>query len=118
MSRKPKNSIEEKIKACTDYLSGIKSANAIAAELNLGKQGRGTVRLWAKNYQKYGAEFFSTKSNSASYTKEFKKKVMEDYFAGKSSFNELCIKYNISSTATIRNWIKLYNSHMEIMLNV
>lgn len=53
MSRKSNFSSEQKIKACIDYLSGVKSAAFIARELNLGKNGRGTIRLWAKRNAGY-----------------------------------------------------------------
>ena len=51
MSRKSSYTAEEKIKACTDYLSGLKSPSQIAIELNMGKHGRGVVRGWAKKYK-------------------------------------------------------------------
>lgn len=36
MSRKSEYSLEEKIKACTEYLSGAKSATDIARKLDMG----------------------------------------------------------------------------------
>lgn len=114
MSRKSKYSPEEKIKACVDYLSGANSAANIARTLNMGKGGREVVRLWAKKYQNYGADFFNPKANNKSYSKEFKKTIVKEYLYGKGTLNSLSIKYNIPARSTIQRWIKQYNSHIEL----
>jgi len=47
---KPKYAVEQKALVCKDYLSGKKSANRLAEELNLGKRGDNRIRLWATKY--------------------------------------------------------------------
>jgi len=114
MSRKSKYSLEEKIKACTEYLSGTKSATDIARELDMGKRGCTTVRLWVKKYMEYGAEVFHIKTKNGSYSSELKKNIVEEYLSGKGSLRSLSIKHNIPATSTILTWIKQYNSHIEL----
>lgn len=114
MPRKSKYIVEEKVKACTDYLSGLKSASQIAKELNIGGNGRGVVRGWAKKYKAYGTSVFISKTRNNYYSKEFKERVVKEYLDGTSSPNELIIKYNIPSRTTIATWIKMYNSHIEL----
>jgi transposase-like protein len=114
MSRKSSYTVEEKIKACTDYLSGLKSASQIAIELNMGKQGQGVVRGWAKKYKAYGASVFINKPRNNSYSKEFKERVVKEYINCTSSPNELILKYNIPSRTTLVRWIKMYNNHIEL----
>lgn len=114
MSRKSSYTVEEKIKACTDYLSGLKLASQIAIELNMGKHGRGVVRDWAKKYKAYGASVFINKTRNNYYSQEFKERVVKEYLNGTSSPNELIIKYNIPSRTTLVRWIKMYNNHIEL----
>ena len=49
-----------------------------------------------------------------SYTKNFKKQVVLDYLNGGGSYDDLAIKYHIPSSSPIKNWVKLYNSHIEL----
>lgn len=114
MSRKSSYKVEEKIKACADYLSGLKSASQIAIELNMGKRGRNVVCDWAKKYKAYGASVFINKSRNNCYSQEFKERVVKEYLNGTSSPNELIIKYNIPSRTTLLSWIKMYNNHIEL----
>jgi transposase-like protein len=114
MSRKSSYTVEEKIKACADYLSGLKSASQIAIELNMGKRGRDVVSDWAKKYKAYGASVFINKSRNNCYSQEFKERVVKEYLNSTSSLNELIIKYNIPSKTTLSRWIKMYNNHIEL----
>jgi len=111
---KPKYTSEQKIKACEGYLSGKKSAIKLAEELNLGKSGDHRIRIWAAKYSAYGSGAFEYTGKNASYSKEFKEKVVKEYLSGKDSISNLCIKYNISSTSVLRKWILKYNNHMEL----
>ena len=113
MGRKAKYTFEQKVQACKDYLSGKKSMEEIAKELNMGKRGETIVRLWVKRYMKDGPSVLVERSNNSVYTKEFKLKVIYEYRNG-SSLPELMVKYDIRSDCTIRNWVKKYNRHEEI----
>ena len=114
MGRKPKYSAEQKVQACEDYLSGKKSARQIARELGMGKQGRVRVREWVNMYKKHGSEIFNNKPHNRSYSKEFKEKVVREYLSGQGSLNNLMAKYGIPSKETIRDWISMYNKHIEM----
>ena len=114
MSSKSSYTVEEKIKACTDYLSGLKSASRIVVELNMGKRGDDVVRGWAKKYKAYGASIFINKTRNNYYSQEFKERVVKEYLNGTSSPNELIIKYNIPSRTTLVRWIKMYNNNIEL----
>ena len=113
MGRKAKYTFEQKVKACEDYLSGVKSASEIAKELNMSKSGVNKIRIWAKRYRQDGIIGLKPRAKNGTYTKEFKIKVIEEYKQG-SSLNELIVKYDIRSDNTILNWIKKYNRHEEI----
>ncbi|MGX8679774.1 MAG: helix-turn-helix domain-containing protein [bacterium] len=114
MGRKPKYSPEVKVKACTDYISGKKSAIEIAAELNMGKHGRVIIRKWANKYDRYGADTFSPKKHNKHYSKEFKETVVNDHFENGLSQEELALKYDIPDRSTVGSWINKYNSHIEL----
>lgn len=114
MGRKAKYTLDQKVKACEEYLHGIKSANTIAKELNMGKSGNIEVLRWSKKYKAFGSIVFENKPRNKSYTKEFKEKVIREYFDGNSSRETLAIKYQIPSTWTIARWIRKYNNHIEL----
>lgn len=114
MSRS-KFSTEQRKQACLEYISGKKSATQIANELNLGKQGQGTVMTWARIFQSQGVQAFATGKGNRSYSREFKMMVVNEYLSGKSSLRDLMVKYNITAKITIQRWIKKYNNHIELM---
>lgn len=105
---------EQKVRVCTDYLSGKKSAIQLATELNLGKSGSNHIREWSAKYVAYGSEAFDYSGRNAVYSKEFKERVVKEYLAGFGSLNDLCVKYNIRSNCQLRNWIMKYNDHIEL----
>ena len=114
MGRKAKYSVEQKVQACEDYLSGKKTAKQIAMELGMGNGGDSKIRLWARICRVNGSEVFQDKPHNKSYSKEFKEKVVKEYLAGQGSLNGLTAKYGIPSSETIRRWISMYNNHIEI----
>lgn len=69
---------------------------------------------WIVAYQKNGVAAFVKGIGNASYTKEFKITVIEEYLSGSSSLWDICIKYNISSESTLSKWIKCYNANREL----
>ena len=114
MGRKPKVSYEDKIKACEDYLNGTASAREIAEHLKLGIEGSRTVRRWAATYRASGPQTLLPKQKNSSYTREFKINAVEDYLSGNGSLDDICNKYQIASSHTLRKWIAKYNDLKEL----
>lgn len=114
MSEKVKITPEQKIKACTDYLSGKKSVVMIAKELNLTKYGKEVVRRWTKMYEAWGTSAFEKNPQNRSYSPDFKEKIVGEYLEGTISMSDLSLKYRIPSPETIRKWILMYNNHIEL----
>ncbi len=114
MGRKNKYTIEQKVKACEDYLSGKKSAIVIARELSMKKYGKRLVLGWAKAYKTNGAQIFEYKSKNASYPKEFKEKVVREYLSSKGTLEMLANMYGIPDFSIVRAWVKKYNNHIEL----
>lgn len=112
MSRKSKYSIEQRVQACEDDCNGTRSLEEIC--ITLGTPRKKTVREWLRKYEKYGIFAFHEKSYNKSYTKEFKIQVVEEYISNQGSLEELIVKYDISSTAQLRNWILVYNANREL----
>ena len=113
MGRNSKYTIEQKVKACNDCLSGKKSTTTIALELGMSKSGDSLVRKWIIAYRTNGISIFDNPKNHA-YSKEFKEKVVREYLDGKGSTNDLAAKYGVPNSETVRRWIKMYNSHIEL----
>lgn len=114
MSRKSKYTLEQKIKACEEYLSGTKSASQIAKELKMTKNGRRLIAEWSRKYHEIGAEAFIPTNKNSSYTKEFKLMVVQEYNSGLGSLESLTNKYRIRSKSTLIKWISKYNRHEEL----
>lgn len=114
MSGKTKYSLKEKIKAAERYLRGEASAQEIASEMRMTQNGARYIREWALIYRENGIEgFHHTKGNNR-YSSELKRQAVEDYLQGKGSLREICRKFKISGTYTLRDWIKVYNSNKEL----
>ena len=103
---------EERLLAVEDYLNGKRSIAQICEDLKASSSE--TVRQWILSYQEHGAIAFDVKSKNNSYSNEFKIHVVEEYLNGEGSLPNLISKYQIPSTFTLRNWIKRYNSDMEL----
>lgn len=110
MGRKAKYSKEFKIDLVKRYQNG---------EISVGKLEKETgvyhtmILTWSRLFTKYGEAAFDTSSKNASYTKEFKEKVVLDYLAGNGSFIDLEVKYHVNKTV-IRSWVNRYNNHIEL----
>ena len=114
MSRKAKYTVEAKVRAAERYLRGEASAAGIAAEMEMGKRGKSTVREWAATYRENGIEGFHLKEGNSSYTAETKKQAVEEYLQGKGSLREISRKYHIPNKGTLRQWVEVYNSNREL----
>ncbi len=114
MSRKAKYTVEAKVRAAERYLRGEASAAGIAAEMEMGKRGKSTVREWAATYRENGIEGFHLKEGNSSYTAETKKQAVEEYLQGKGSLREISRKYHIPNKETLRQWVEVYNSNREL----
>ncbi len=112
MGRKSKFSKEQKIEICRRYLDGSESVTSLAEEINAGKT---TIERWIKIFKAYGDSAFDEKPANESYTKEFKRKVVEAYLAGEGSLRDIAVKYKIPACGTVLVWVKLYNDHIDNM---
>lgn len=111
MGRKPKVSIEEKLRAVEDYLHNIRSISQIAAMLLVKRQ---SVHRWINKYQSLGAEGLQNPAHNAYYPYELKIQAVADYLDGKGSLEQICKQYQISTGSVLWQWIKRYNGHEQM----
>ncbi|MBU3114854.1 helix-turn-helix domain-containing protein [Clostridium lacusfryxellense] len=109
---KPKCPAEQKLQAVEDYLNGVRGVSDIMNDLSIASAR--TIRQWISVYQISGVSAFVHKSKNNSYSKDFKQKVVEEYIDGKGSLSDIAAKYKIAGHETLRRWILLYNSNMEL----
>ena len=114
MSRYSSYTIEQKIRACEDYLSGAKSVSEICVSLGMSPKNRTTIYQWSDKYKIWGSDAFIPSSKNKSYTKEFKLHAVKEYLSGQSSVREIVAKYNIGSKSMLETWISLYNANREL----
>ncbi|URZ08018.1 helix-turn-helix domain-containing protein [Clostridium felsineum] len=108
MKRKGKVSVNDKIRAIKDYLSGKKSVSQICSELQIHKSA---FDEWKRKYKLKGEQSLETIKRNTYYPKAIKLQAILDYQEGLGSLNEICSKYDISFNSILRKWIKRYNSH-------
>ena len=106
----PVFSPEEKIRLVKLVLEEHRSINSVSQRANIGKT---TIRGWISNYQSIGIEAFY-KKGWTKRTSEEKQAAVTDYLSGLGSIQDICKKYKISDTHTLRNWISMYNGHKEL----
>jgi len=111
MGRKARFSAEIKINAVKNYLSGKKSQNQIAKDLNIHLS---TIKGWLSSYKTLGVSGVTTTSKNIGYPELLKKEAVIDYLSGNFSQYEVCEKHGIRSRTQLRKWIKQYNGHKEI----
>lgn len=111
MGRAPKCSKELKISIVKRYLDGEGTTFSLSKAINSSDR---TVRSWVKQYKAFGESAFNTSYTNASYTRNFKEQVVLDYLNGGGSYDDLAIKYHIPASSSIKKWVKLYNSYIEL----
>jgi transposase len=106
---KAKVHYERKLEAVMKYNRGEGSLHSIASEYNVHVSG---LKNWVDIYESIGpSALIGNKINR--YTAEQKTTVVEAYLRGEGSQREICKKYRILSTRTLRDWIKVYTGHRE-----
>lgn len=111
MGRKPRHTLEQKVKACDDYINGNKSLKQIRTDLNINKS---TILDWIAKYQSNGTNGLINLQYNQSYSKELKLQVVREYKLNLYSLNELVLKYNIRSHSTVLRWIHKYNRNEQL----
>lgn len=108
MGRKGKVTIDDKIRAIKEYLTGKKSVSQICSELQIHKNAFGE---WNRKYQLKGEQGLETIKTNTYYSEAIKWQAVSDYDKGVGSLNDICNKYDISNNSILRKWIKKYNGH-------
>ena len=116
MSKRRKYSPEAKLEIVREYLSGKSSLKEIGHRLgySTAKGYPGCFERWVTLYRQHGEMAFYKAKGSSSYTKEFKKMVVEEYISGGISAFDLAAKYKISNADILLHWVSLYNANIEL----
>lgn len=99
------------IKACKEYVSGMVSFEEICSRHRINPN---SLREWVSQFIACGETSFIKPPGNARYTSDFKIQVVEEYISGSGSIRNICYKYQIPSTYTLRKWISLYNANREL----
>ena len=116
MGRKSTTAFETKLLAIEAYEHGEGSIKSIAELFDINKSN--FIR-WLTIYHSQGIDGLLPSHTNKGWNKDIKMLAVQDYLLGKSSMNDICQKYKISSDSILRQWIKVYNdSHKELNLPV
>jgi len=110
MPQKARLTLEERLSAVQDCISGTDSTLACSKRIGVARE---TLRCWIRLYEARGVEGLIPSTISREYSPELKVKAVEDYLLGKGSLIEISAKYNISRHSMLQKWIRCYNSHKD-----
>lgn len=110
MGRKPKYNSTIKVEAVENYLKGIESCSKIMSRLDIYGT---TLYHWIDIYKLKGISAFEETSSNNTYSKELKKRAINDYLNGEGSYRDICLKYQIKSKSILLSWVNKYNNHIE-----
>ena len=105
-----KYSAEDKLRMVKLILEAKHSITSISASEGIHST---TLEEWIRNYQSMGSEAFYNKGWTKRTYAE-KEIAVQEYLSGLGSLRDICKKYKISSTRTLRQWIALYNGHKKL----
>lgn len=72
------------------------------------------IHSWILKYEKYRDCAFDNAPTNAPYTKEYKEKVVLAYLNSEGPYRQLAIRFNTSTQSIIMEWLKGYNSYIEL----
>lgn len=107
MSRKHKYSKAFKLEAVQKVLQDYQSITKVSDTIGIHKSD---LKKWIKYYQEYGESGLKPKSANASYSGDFKLKVIRSIEQSGLSFRAASLKYNIPSHSTVQGWYQTYIS--------
>ena len=107
MPNKQKLEAEEKVKIVLEYLNGELGQREGARKAGVTHT---TFQGWIRIFENYGIDGFQQKQKQQ-YSVETKKASVRAYRQGKGSLEEICKKFKIKNSKTLREWIQVYNAH-------
>ena len=109
MGRKPKVDAYTKLILVQKYIAGDLTFKQC---LKISEASRSAFKSWIKKYRCKGSDSFVNPATNKTYSEILKLNSVNDYLNQRGSLSEICLKYDISSTSVLLNWIKNYNSHI------
>jgi transposase-like protein len=106
LGRYSKYEFETKTRAVRAIING--KSNDYQASRETGASRR-RIREWVSLYKSIGEAGLRDISKNKRYTRETKIAAIKEYIVGGQSVLSVCEKYQIRSTAVLREWIKKYN---------
>lgn len=111
MAFKVKFTPEKKLEAVLRYLNG--EIAKISFEQEYGAHSISLYK-WVRLYKEQGVQGLQTRAQRASYSKNLKQQIVNEYEAGGISFADIAVKYHISSHSVVERWVTKYNNNMEL----
>jgi transposase-like protein len=103
---------ELKIKIVKEYLDQEHGPKKIFEQHGVAKP---TLYDWVTRFKVNGEAGLAPAEVPREYSPETKMKAVIEYLNGSDSLRAICVKYNISNTIILRDWIKWYNKHGAFM---
>ena len=108
MGRRPNYSPEFKLKCVQEYLNG-KSYRQVARENHLINVRYTSIKRWVDKYLQNGSAAFEYIPLNTNYSDDLKQKAIQDYLNHQGSYEQIALKYGISSGAVLRYWVLAHN---------
>ncbi|WP_408011264.1 helix-turn-helix domain-containing protein [Pseudalkalibacillus sp. A8] len=107
MSKRSKNSLEDKLEIVMKVNSGDESVLTLSKKLGLSTSD---IYKWVHFYNKYGVDGLMPRKKNTRYSLETQITAVNEYLNGEGSYDEIVIKYNISSRSVLMRWVEAYKN--------
>ena len=107
MSKRSKYTGEQKLLILQEVENGGISLNNASEKYDISES---TIRDWALKYESLGIDVLEESRSLSHYTSELKKMAVESYLNHEGSHRDICMKYGLRDTKTLRSWIIRYNT--------
>ena len=105
--RRSQHTLEERFQAVLQVIEHHQSSHRVAKDYRIS---RTTLTAWVRKYEAEGLDGLKESRTWKHYPAELKLNAVQDYLAGQASLRDCCVRYGISETSVLRQWIDQYTS--------
>lgn len=105
------HTLDERLKVVLCVLEEKKPIRVVSKEFGVAYT---TIRGWVRKYRSDGIDGLKRSNTWKRYSKELKLQAVEYYLSRQGSLSETCVRFNISESSVLRDWIKRYTSGKDI----
>lgn len=107
MSKRSKYTGEQKLQILQEVENEDLSLSSASRKYDINLS---TIKDWILKYESLGIDSLEESRTWSHYTSEFKEMAVKSYLNQEGSYRNICVKYGIRDTKTLRSWVTRYNT--------